>query len=406
MRTLFIIATINQLEFGVLLPLIPILFLDHTSSFSFAGSISESIGLLLVSLIFLTFSFSQFISAPFLGQLSDTFGRKNILFVSSIVIFLGHSLFLVGILQSSLLILFAGRILTGLGDGVSGVFFASISDVTEGEERIKKFGIIAGASGLGLVLGALLNFVFANGLLAIQGTELIPFYILLALAFLNIGIIGVSLPETIKYKQRLKINFISSLKSTYTSLISSNLRFVFQSIFLFVFSLTLFTTFTPAFLNNIVGLNQSQIGGVIFTFGLLIVLSQLLLIPHVIKRYSKINIIRSAFLAVGISVILLTQVSSMIQVYLLLVIAALAIGTLYTLLLSSVSLGSSYKEQGQNMGAAMSIQTLAQMTPSIVTAFVAYNLGVQAPLYLSAALFLLSIFIVPKMFKIKPQIIQ
>lgn len=399
LRILYLIALINQLEYGVLLPLVPILFLDQTSTYSFGGGITESTGLLLVSLIFLSFSFSQFLSAPFLGQLSDTFGRKKVLFISSIVIFLGHGLFLVGILKASLLILFAGRILTGLGDGVSGVFFATISDITEGEERIKKFGIIAGASGLGLVLGALLNFVFANGLLEIQGTELIPFCILLTLAFLNIGIIGFALRETIVHKQQLKINILSSLKTVYTSLVSSNLRFVFQSIFLFIFSLTLFTTFTPAFLNSVVGLNQSQIGGVIFTFGLLIVLSQLLLIPHIIKKYSKINIIRSAFAAVGISAFFLTQVSSIIQVYLLLVIAALAIGTLYTLLLSSVSLDSGYKEQGQNMGAATSIQTLAQMTPSIVTAFIAYNFGVQAPLYLSALLFLLSIFMVPKMFK-------
>ncbi len=401
LRILYLIAVINQLEYGVLLPLIPILFLDQISKYSFADGITESFGLLLVSLIFLSFSFSQFVSAPFLGQLSDTFGRKNVLFFSSIVIFLGHSLFLVGILQSSLLTLFAGRILTGLGDGVSGVFFATISDVTEGEERIKKFGIIASASGLGLVLGALLNFVFANGLLEIPSTELIPFYILLALSFLNIGIISQTLQETIKSKQQLRISFLTSLKTVYVSLIKSNLRFVFQSIFLFIFSLTLFTTFTPAFLNNIIGLSQSQIGGVIFIFGLLIVLSQLLLIPHIIKRYSKIHILRGAFASVGITIILLIQVSSLLQIYLLLVIAALAIGTLYTLLLSSVSLGSNYNEQGRNMGAATSIQTLAQITPGIVTAFIAYNLGVQAPLYLSALLFLLSIFVVPKMFRVR-----
>lgn len=77
-------------------------------------------------------------------------------------------------------------------------------------------------------------------------------------------------------------------------------------------------------------------------------------------------------------------------------------GTLYTPLLRSVSLGSSYKEQGHNMGAAMSIQALAQMTPSIVTAFVAYNLGVQAPLYLSAILFLLLMFVVLKIFRVRP----
>jgi DHA1 family tetracycline resistance protein-like MFS transporter len=293
--------------------------------------------------------------------------------------------------------LFLGRVLTGLGDGVSGVFFATISDITEGDERIKKFGIIAGASGLGLVLGALLNLVFTNDFMTIPSAELVPLYILLFLAFVNIGIIKLILPETITYKQKMKVRLFEPFLTVYHAIRNGNMRHVFQSIFLFVFSLTLFTTFTPAFLNENLGLSQSQIGGVILTFGLMIVTSQLLVIPQIIKRYTKKNIIRIAFSIVGVSVALLTQVGTLLGVYLLLTLTALAIGTLYTLLLSSVSLGSDYREQGKNMGTAMSVQTLAQMTPSIVTAFVAYNFGVQSPLFLSAMLFLLAIIIIPKM---------
>lgn len=385
---LFTITAINQLEIGVMLSLAPLLFVDESNWFSHAVSFSDvSVGFLLVGLLFFSYSFAQFVSAPFLGKLSDSWGRKRVLTASAITIFLGHCIFLFGIFQMSLPLLFAGRILAGLGDAVSAVLFATVSDICEGDERIKAFGIISSASGVGVMIGAGLYVLSDYLQLTIIDSALVPFSILVGLSLVNVLLIVYLVPETIKQRSILNIRSANPLATLFSIVRATHIRHNLILIFWFIFSLTLFTSFTPTYLTAVFASDQSQTGAIILVFSLLIAFSQAFLIPLLTKRVTKLNLIQISFGIAGISVFALTQIATIASVYLLLFPAAVSVGILYVTLLSSVSLKSSASQQGEHMGVAISTQTLAQMLPGVVIAMSAYQFGVVAPLYIGALLF-------------------
>src|SRR5512147_3169559 len=96
---IFVIVLIDLLGLTIIIPLMPL----YATSF---GADPLTIGLLGA-----TYPLMQFIGAPFLGRLSDRFGRKPVLLVSQLGTLLG---FLVLGLANSLWLLFLARIIDGL----------------------------------------------------------------------------------------------------------------------------------------------------------------------------------------------------------------------------------------------------------------------------------------------------
>lgn len=93
----------------------------------------------------------QFASAPFLGQLSDRFGRKRILIVSQTIA--AASLLLLAIAPNIAFILLA-RALFGLTVGNISVTAAYVADRTDAANRRQAMGILMGGAGVGGIVGA------------------------------------------------------------------------------------------------------------------------------------------------------------------------------------------------------------------------------------------------------------
>ena len=70
MPILFLIVVIDLVGFGIIIPLLPFYA-------EFYQATPETVGLIMA-----TYSFTQFLAAPFWGQLSDRIGRKPVLIVS------------------------------------------------------------------------------------------------------------------------------------------------------------------------------------------------------------------------------------------------------------------------------------------------------------------------------------
>ncbi|MGI8494631.1 MAG: MFS transporter, partial [Pyrinomonadaceae bacterium] len=96
---IFVTIFIDLVGFGVAIPVLPIYAKNEFGASPFG------IGLLIAS-----YSIMQFFSTPFLGQLSDKYGRRPILFIS----LLGTSCAsLITGLSTTMWMLFAGRIFDG-----------------------------------------------------------------------------------------------------------------------------------------------------------------------------------------------------------------------------------------------------------------------------------------------------
>ncbi|HXV85775.1 MAG TPA: MFS transporter [Gemmatimonadales bacterium] len=104
----------------------------------------------LIGWMIASYSVAQLASAPTWGRLSDRYGRRR-----SILLGLSASgvAFLVFGFATSIWMLFASRLVQGLGGGITGVLQAYVSDVTEPRDRARALGWLSAATGAGVMIG-------------------------------------------------------------------------------------------------------------------------------------------------------------------------------------------------------------------------------------------------------------
>ncbi len=186
---LFITIFIDLVGFGLVIPILPLFAQDLGASEALIGLIAGS------------FSLMQFFFAPVWGGLSDRFGRKPIIISS---VFINAFAYLLFSHSTSILLLFASRVLSGIGSANISAAQAYISDVTPPEKRAKSFGIIGAAFGLGFIFGPPIG-----GFLKMQYGVGMVGYVAAGLCAFNILVATFLLPESLKVKNRKAKIFLS-----------------------------------------------------------------------------------------------------------------------------------------------------------------------------------------------------
>ena len=170
----------DSIGFGIILPVMPTLLMEVSGE----GLSSSAVygGWLMFS-----FAIMQFVAMPVLGNLSDAYGRKPVLLGSLFVLSINY--LIMGLAQS-LLLLFIGRVISGVGSATFSTCNAYIADTTTVEERAQFFGLMGAAFGLGFVIGPVLG-----GFLGEYGSR-VPFFATAGLIFFNLIVGLIFLPES------------------------------------------------------------------------------------------------------------------------------------------------------------------------------------------------------------------
>ena len=198
---IFITLFLSAIGFGILIPIVPLILADPTSSFYLLPpTMSLSDGYFLVGILTGVFPLAMFFSTPILGQLSDKYGRKPILAISLFGTFISYVLFAVALLTKNLPLLFFSRILDGVTGGNVSVAQAAIADVTKPENRAKNFGLIGAAFGLGFILGPYIGGKLSDPTILPWFNAATPFWVAAGLALLDVIFILTIFHETIKEK--------------------------------------------------------------------------------------------------------------------------------------------------------------------------------------------------------------
>lgn len=243
LTVIFLTVFIDLVGFGIAIPILPF-YVEH-----FGGTAFE------VGALTAVYSAMQFIFAPILGQLSDRYGRRPILFFS----ILGSSVgFLIVGLANALWLVFLGRIIAGITGGNISTAQAYIADITTPENRARGMGLIGAAFGLGFVFGPAIG-----GILSRFGSS-VPFYAVAALALFNAIMLYFVLPETIKPGRTLRKmrGRFSILRESFQN---QNLAIVNVLYFLVITSFSIMTTAFVLYTQFRFGYNEQE-NGYLFAF--------------------------------------------------------------------------------------------------------------------------------------------
>lgn len=161
---LLIIFT-NILGAGVILPVLPLY-----AEGQFQGTVFQ------ITLLSTAYFGAQFLAAPWLGRLSDRYGRRPLLMISQagtvaaflIFIFagpLGKGIDTLGLnlpLTGGMLMLYLARTLDGVTGGNITIAQAYISDITTSRQRAQGLGLLQAAFGMGFIFGPAFGGVLGN----------------------------------------------------------------------------------------------------------------------------------------------------------------------------------------------------------------------------------------------------
>jgi DHA1 family tetracycline resistance protein-like MFS transporter len=333
---IFLTIFVNLVGFGIIIPLLPF----YAQTF---GASPLTIGLL-----FASFSVSQLVAAPLLGDFSDRWGRRPILIFSLVGTVVS---FVMLALAHSLAVLFVARIVDGLSGGNITTARAYIADVTSEEDRAKSFGLLGAAFGLGFIVGPGLGALFSH----ISYTA--PIWAAAAITVVAIALAWFWLPETV---HRAHAGGAAPWRALVEMGTRSSLRVLFAIDFVYWAAFAVYQTTFALFGARRFGFDAAQTGYLLSVFGFLGVVVQGTLVGPIVatlgaRRTLSIGLL---FAAAGWGGSAMTHTLAVFVS--MLVPGAIGIGLCNATLSTLVSTAAQPHEQGRVQGAAGALESLGR----------------------------------------------
>jgi MFS transporter, DHA1 family, tetracycline resistance protein len=388
LSTIIFTIFLDSLGFGILIPIIPLLLADPTSSFYILpNGFSIDTGYILLGLITAVFPLTQLFSTSILGQFSDKIGRKPILKNTLFITSISYLLFAVGIGMRNIPLLFFSRAISGIASGNISVAQAAVADITKPEHRAKNFGYIGAAFGLGFIIGPFLGGKLSDPTVLPFFNPTIPFIFAAIMSLVNAIFVRNFLKETnSNINKERKIEWTKSVIDILKAFKIENLRFLFFISFLFMSGFTFFVTFMSIFLIEKFNWTQGDIGNFFSFFGIWFLVTQALVIGIVAKRLKEYQVLKICLIGNGVVVGLMFLVESQLFLFMLAPFQALFIGLTFANLGALISRSADQKIQGEVLGINASIQALAQLIPPIASGFIAAAFSASTPIIIATVI--------------------
>jgi len=368
MLILFFIVFIDLIGFGIIIPLLPFYGEFHQAS-------PEMVGLLMA-----TYSFTQFLAAPFWGQLSDRVGRRPVLLVSlagaaASYVWLGFA--------DSMVMLFAARAVSGVMAGNISAAFAYIADITTPENRAKGMGMIGAAFGLGFIAGPAIGGILAGS------DPINPDFQRPAFAAAGMSIVALIM-AIFTLKESLSVEIRERLAAkTPVSRLAMFREAVARPYIGLLLALTFLSTFAFAGLEATFAMwSRRQFGwgplqnGYLFAYvGLLSAFIQGGLVGRLARRFGEANLILQGAVALAVGIFMIPFSDSVILLVIAMTIAGYGFSVISPSLNSLISLQAGKDEQGGIMGVTRSASTMARFTGPAWAGFLFGMLGPDGPYF-------------------------
>lgn len=378
MRFIMIAVLIDMISIGIIVPVLPALVGRFTPD--------PTAHALWYGVLAFAFSLANFIGAPVLGALSDRYGRRRVMLIGFGG--LGFNFFAMAY-ASDLVWLIVVRMIGGFLQANAAIANAYVADISQPEERARRFGLLGAMFGIGFILGPVLGGVL--GEIDLQ----LPFLVAGGFALANLLYGTFVLPESLAPGKRREIelrsiNPVSALKRVAQLHGIGRLLWVIAatnlSTFVMYTTWVLYTTYRFDW-------GPRENGWSLFAMGLASTLVQGFLLTPLLRRFSARHLAVAGLASSGIGYLCWGLATAPWVMFA--VIACNLLGWTVTASIQSiVSNAADARAQGETMGAVSSLASLmaviAPMFGAPLMAAVSHlpqlDWRVGAPMYFCALL--------------------
>lgn len=363
---------VDILGLGIIIPVLPF----YVQSFGASDMV--------VTLLFSVFSLFAFISAPFLGTLSDRIGRRPVLIVSIASTALGWLVF-----ASAKIIpfLFLGRIIDGLAAGNISTAQSYLVDIsTDAKDRTNNLGLIGAMFGIGLTVGPLIG-----GLLG-SISHTLPFWTVGILAAINAILAYYRLPETHHTRDTSKPLELNPLKPIFRALKDKKLLPGYVSWFLFGAAAASQQAVFTLYINKAFGF-QEFIAGLFFTgIGIALSVNQGLLIKRFwIKKFREPDL--ELYMMLLFTAGFLFMIVKNLPIFILGIVLITLAQSVLRVVITSQMAGASGDKQGETLGMMTSFMSLSMIIGPAAAGWL-FVKNMNWPFLLSAAIVFLAFLLI------------
>ena len=372
---IFVTAVLDIVAMGIIIPVFPALIEEFSGSNASAGWINGVFVALWAGM--------QFVASPIIGSLSDRYGRRPVILLSTLGLAADYVLMA---LAPNLWWLALGRIVAGITSSSFTTVFAYMADITPPEGRARGYGLIGAAFSAGFVAGPLLGGVLG------EISPRAPFWVaagMSGLAFLY-GLIV--LPESLDKEKRMAFSWARANPFGAMLLLRSHPELSGLAVvnFLLHFAHHVFSAVFVLYAAYRYGWGPAQVGILLAMVGVLDMIVQGVLVGPAVKRFGDRAVMVFGLFggAVGIAAMGLAPTGLLFTAAMLPnALWGLAMPTLQSLMTQRVS----ESEQGQLQGANMSVASIAGVASPLFFGWV-YSLSVAegTPLSWSGLPFLIA----------------
>jgi MFS transporter, DHA1 family, tetracycline resistance protein len=385
---IFLTTLLDLLGLTLIIPILAPLLIE--SELVLGPGVDKETRNLLFGLVVATFPALQFMGAPLLGALSDRVGRKRVLYLTISGSLISYLITAIGITRGDIVLLFLGRAVQGFSAGNLSVIYSAIADISSKDEKARNFGLVGAAFGIGFVIGPLVGGILSDSNYVSWFSFATPFWVSAGLVGINLLLVWAIFPETLKEPNlNARITPWRGFENLARAATNPQLRSIFGVVFLFTFGFTFFTQMIQLFLIERFSFNQSDIGKLFGYVGVLLALTQGLIVRYLSRRVSPAPVLRITVLILAGSFLLLLIPDSTLGIYLMMPFIVVSNGIANPNLASTVSNLAPAHLQGETLGMQQSVQSLAQIVPPIAGGVIV-SYSITSPMWLASMAVLLA----------------
>lgn len=361
---LFFIIFIDTMAYFIVIPVLLRLFVsghfsilpEHTSLAT--RDLIYGIAVMLSPLAFL-------LAAPFVGNLSDRFGRKKLLFASLIISLVGFILPIIGIYKNSLSLILIGRFIAGASTSSQPVAQAAITDFTKGKRRAFYLSMIGFAMTLAMVLGPLSGGYLSDHTLVSWFNVTTPYWAGVVLSIINIILLSfLENSSQLLYHADQK-TWKDNLITLYQALKQRSVFGLMLVFFFFEFAWGQYYQSIFLYLTQQWHYSTDKVGVFTAYIGFWMCLGLTLIYKIAIRYIALERLLGMSLLIICFGLIICNIPTNPIWQWLGIIPTTIAIGVAYPSLLACISNHTSADHQGWVLGSASTALGLAWM----ITAF-------------------------------------